>query len=58
MQNRFGVKYYNSTSFGTHFGCQEYLAANIWVMLYVHSLKFSTIFLLLNVFINIHEYSN
>ena len=32
-------------SFGTNFGIREQLAADIWVMLYVHTFKFSTIFL-------------
>ena len=37
-------------SFGTNFGSFEKLAADIWVMLYVHSLKFSNIFLLFLMF--------
>ena len=45
-------------SFGTN-GSLEKLAADIWVMLYVHPFKFSNIFSLIsNVFINIHEYAN
>ena len=46
-------------SIGTNFGSLEQLAADIWVMLLVHPLNFSTIFFLIsNVFINIHEYAN
>ena len=45
-------------SFGTIFGSLEYLAADIWDMLYVHHFKFSTIFLLFLmfslIFMNMH----
>ena len=37
-------------SFGTNFGSLEKLAADIWVMLYVHPFKVSNIFLLLVMF--------
>ena len=37
-------------SFGTIVGSLEQLAADIWVMLYVHPFKFSNIFLLFLMF--------
>ena len=37
-------------SFGTNFGSLEWLAIDIWVMLFVHPLKFSTIVLLFLMF--------
>ena len=37
-------------SYGTNFGILEKLAADIWVMLYVHPFKFSNIFLLFLMF--------
>ena len=40
-------------SFGTNFGSLEQLAADIWVMLYVHPFKVSNIFLLFLMFSSI-----
>ena len=37
-------------SFGTNFGNLELLAADIWIMLYVHPFKFSNILLLFLMF--------
>ena len=40
-------------SFGTNFGSLEHLAADIWVMLYLHPFKVSNIFLLFLMFSSI-----